>query len=117
MEFSKAFSLAPHGVTLDNGNTVYLRRFTAADRIAFAEFVDELKKQEKSESQLDLDTDAALLVFCLCDKDGNRLCSVEDVAKLKGIDADAFTTLVNEAVQLHTKAREAVKKNLETVTA
>lgn len=117
MDTLKMFTLVPQAVELENGQTVYLKRLTAADRVEYfgliAGDVKDVEASQLDSLKVSLDQSARLLVMSLCDKDGNRLFLDEQVEAVKGMDALILGTLTDHALRLNaltSESKEDVKK-------
>lgn len=110
----KLFSLAPHPVKLDNGQTVYLKRISAADRLDWLDYVLTVG-EEQTDTRQALKTTAKLLAFTLQGEDGTRCFPSGDADEvLSTLDERIFAVLSKEAWEINplsseTKA-EAKKK-------
>jgi hypothetical protein len=112
------FSLKPSPTTLENGNTVYLRRMTAADRLAWFERIDSRSKDDAAASfATNLEDSAWLLAIALCDESGNRIFADGELGEIKQIDGLTLNRLADEIITLNgmgAKSKEDAEKKPET---
>lgn len=103
----KLFSLAPEPAELENGNTVYLRRLSAADRIAWMDLVASSNEQGR-ELAVAYDLQASLLCLTLCDEHGKRLFADGDQRAVQAaIDERTFEQLGARAFRINGMGAEA----------
>lgn len=100
MDKLKLFSLKPEPTTLDNGQTVHLRRITGAERLAW---LDAMAKTGAETTLADaLQHECQLLALTLCDEQGDRLFKDDETATVREhIDAVTIDRLAKEAMRLN----------------
>lgn len=105
------FSFKPEPQKLKNGETVYIRRMSAGDQLAWFDGLPENAETDNTKNPLSVS--ASLLVRTLCQQDGKRHFEDGDESLVLDIDADDFAALANTALLLNgigKEANEAIKK-------
>lgn len=108
------FSMKPQQVSLENGNVVYVRRLSAAERLEWFEYISEIEsKSEKPNSlALSLENSLKLIALGLSDEEGNRKFTDKEMGLLSEIDCQTVDFLVTEIMSVNGMGgkREDVEK-------
>lgn len=110
----RIFSLAPVESKLDNGETIYLKRLTANDRVEWLTYLTNKTEEKREESlRFALEDSCRLLVKSLCDKDGKRIFEDAETDLIKEIDALTIDRLAGEVLRINGmggEGKEELKK-------
>lgn len=107
-DITTMFSFKPQAVELANGQTVHLRRFSAADRLQLMAAVKTLPEEQELERAYDIQ--ALVLAMCICDENGNRLFG-DDLKVVKDTISDGiFNAIAPVAFEINGLGSEAQGK-------
>jgi hypothetical protein len=110
----RIFSLTPQEAKLDNGQTIYLKRLTASDRVDWLTYIT-TKGEGKAEDglRIAMEDSIRLLAKSIADKEGNRLFTDDEAEQLKQIDAMTLDRLASETLTLNgmgSEGKDELKK-------
>ena len=82
------------------GGAIYVRELNTAQYITFKDKVDEYREGEKKSAEASVRLMALLVVFSVCNEQGEDLFTVDDVDKLMRLKISVLEKIADKALEL-----------------